>query len=76
MEATDTCGEERPTEFCKQTGVHRKSCEICRRGDHHVSFMTDQDNNENATWWQSNTMFEGIDSSGAVELTLHLGELI
>lgn len=76
IEATNTCGQDnRPTEFCKQTGVQVKSCEICKWGDHPVSFLTDHDNNENATWWQSETMFEGIEYPNQVNLTLQLGML-
>ncbi|EFN65099.1 Laminin subunit gamma-1 [Camponotus floridanus] len=61
MEATNTCGEDHPIEFCRQTGVQKKSCQTCQRGDHSASFLTDHDNNDNATWWQSDTIYEGIE---------------
>ncbi|XP_066585793.1 laminin subunit gamma-1 [Prorops nasuta] len=78
MEATNTCGESgRPTEFCiqtGQTGVQNTSCDICRYGDHPATFLTDHDNNDNATWWQSETIFDGIGYPDQVNLTLHLGK--
>lgn len=81
MEATNTCGEEGgPTEYCMQTHNdnqnNEKSCEICKQGDHSAIFLTDRDNNDNATWWQSTTMLDGIQFPNQVNLTLHLGNNI
>lgn len=75
MEATNTCGEGGiPIEYCKQTGVQRKSCDLCHEGDHPASFLTDHDSNDNATWWQSETMYEAVQYPNQVNLTLHLGK--
>lgn len=76
MEATNTCGEHFPIEYCVQTGTSdvKKSCEICRQYDHDSRFLTDLHNNYNATWWQSETMLEGVQFPSQVNLTLHLGK--
>ena len=74
MEATNTCGQDgTPTEYCRQTGEQKKSCTICREGDHSAVFLTDHDNSDNATWWQSQTMYEGVQEPDKVNLTLRLG---
>lgn len=79
MEATNTCGEEGgPTEYCMQTHNdnqnNEKSCETCRAGDHSAVFLTDHETNDNATWWQSTTMLDGVQYPSQVNLTLRLGK--
>lgn len=74
MEATNTCGEEDEIEVCQQTGYsHKKSCEMCRRDDHSAASLTDLHDPHQPTWWQSETMFEGVQSNH-VNLTLNLGK--
>ncbi|XP_014222768.1 laminin subunit gamma-1 isoform X2 [Trichogramma pretiosum] len=78
IEATNTCGEEgRATPFCKQTGVgiNVKSCDLCHKDSHSAMYLTDHETPENPTWWQSQTMFEGIQYPNQVNLTLNLGKM-
>lgn len=71
VDATNTCGDDGDTDFCHITSyANRKSCDVCRYGDHSARFLTDIHDPLNKTWWQSETMFEGIQQ---VNLTLHLG---
>ncbi|KAL1516830.1 hypothetical protein ABEB36_000679 [Hypothenemus hampei] len=73
MEATNTCAMDGEQEYCVQTGVTgiRKSCAMCFPGQYHARFMTDIHNVDNPTWWQSETMLEGINQ---VNLTLRFGK--
>ena len=87
VEATNTCGVTEAQEFCVQTGVTgvRKSCghlcDAASRRSHPPSFMTDFNNQNNWTWWQSETMLERrsdwlISRQQHVNLTLSLGKCI
>ncbi|XP_050515738.1 laminin subunit gamma-1-like isoform X1 [Diabrotica virgifera virgifera] len=74
--ATNTCGQDGPSEYCEQTGDSkiRKSCDWCHPNQHHSQFMTDFHNQENPTWWQSETMLKGIQFPNQVNLTLKFGK--
>lgn len=76
--ATNTCGESNETKFCTQTGSpgqeDSKPCDICLKGQHRAEMMNDfHTNNNTMTWWQSETMKEGIKYPNSVNITLDLG---
>ncbi|XP_071011165.1 laminin subunit gamma-3-like [Oncorhynchus clarkii lewisi] len=74
--ASNVCGS--PTEdYCMQTGSTR-SCHHCRVSDpglsHNASLLTDFHTDEEPTWWQSQSMFYGVQHPNSVNLTLHLSK--
>lgn len=79
VEATNTCGMNGRTDFCTQTEVGQKYCGSCYAPNNPQNLtsypplhLTDLNNEGNLTWWQSETMLEGIQHPNQVNLTLHL----
>ncbi|XP_034565301.1 laminin subunit gamma-3 isoform X1 [Notolabrus celidotus] len=74
--ASNVCGTP-PEDYCMQTGSTR-SCHHCDASDpdrnHNASLLTDFHRNEESTWWQSQSMFYGIQHPNSVKLTLNLGK--
>ena len=77
IEATNTCGSNGPTEFCIQTSRYnqgpRQSCFLCKENEHAPHYLNDFNDNNTQTWWQSQTMLDGIEYPKEVNITLHLG---
>ncbi|XP_022105755.1 laminin subunit gamma-1-like [Acanthaster planci] len=80
VEATNTCGLYRASRYCRQTGVTgaTRACSYCdassRRFSHPPKYLTDYHKEKKMTWWQSDTMFEGIQFPNSVNLTISLGK--
>ncbi|XP_028177669.1 laminin subunit gamma-1 isoform X2 [Ostrinia furnacalis] len=77
MEATNTCGDNGVKMYCLQTsaGTSTRSCDYCQPGLFSSYYLTDlHHETDNQTWWQSETMKEGIQYPNQVNLTLHLGK--
>uniref|UniRef100_A0A1A7X3X2 Laminin, gamma 3 n=1 Tax=Iconisemion striatum TaxID=60296 RepID=A0A1A7X3X2_9TELE len=73
---SNVCGSP-PEDYCMQTGSTR-SCHYCDASDpelnHNASLLTDFHRNDEPTWWQSQSMYYGIQYPSSVNLTLHLGK--
>jgi len=60
-----------------QTGSTR-SCHHCDASDlelnHNATYLTDFHTDEEPTWWQSQSMFYGVQYPNSINITLHLGK--
>lgn len=76
VEVSNECGSP-PEDYCMQTGSTR-SCHYCDASDpdlnHNASLLTDFHRNEEPTWWQSQSMYYGVQNPNSVNLTLRLGK--
>ncbi|XP_071322534.1 laminin subunit gamma-3 [Trachinotus anak] len=76
VEVSNVCGSP-PEDYCMQTGSTR-SCHSCDALhpdlSHNANLLTDFNRNEEPTWWQSQSMYFGIQHPNSVNLTLHLGK--
>ncbi|KAJ3604924.1 hypothetical protein NHX12_026975 [Muraenolepis orangiensis] len=75
--ASNACGAP-PEDYCMQTGSTRL-CRLCHRCDasdlarsHGAGLLTDFHTSSEPTWWQSQSMYYGVQYPNSVNITLHL----
>ena len=75
VQATNTCGVGKRTQYCSL--ARRSQCAWCDANTpelkHPPKYMTDFHSNFDATWWQSDSMFDGMQNPTEVNITLNLG---
>ncbi|XP_051906157.1 laminin subunit gamma-3 [Hippocampus zosterae] len=75
--ASNQCGSA-PEEFCTQMGSAARRCHLCDASvpglAHGAALLTDFHRNDEPTWWQSQSMYFGVQHPNSVNLTLHLGK--
>lgn len=73
---SNACGDP-PEDYCMQTGSTRL-CHRCDAADlalsHGAGLLTDVHTDTELTWWQSQSMFYGVQHPNSVNITLHLGK--
>ena len=73
---SNACGAP-PEDYCMQTGSTRL-CHRCDAADpehsHGARLLTDFHADQEPTWWQSQSMFYGVQHPNSVNITLHLGK--
>ncbi|XP_077442006.1 laminin subunit gamma-3 isoform X1 [Vanacampus margaritifer] len=74
---SNECGST-PEDFCMQMGSAARSCHRCDASvpgfSHSAALLTDFHRNDEPTWWQSQSMYFGIQHPNSINLTLHLGK--
>ena len=73
--ATSTCGGEESEQVCPRSGTvgdYADVCEPCDSSEHSAEFITDTEEDDNITYWQSQT-YSVVRYPDSVNLTFDLG---